>query len=138
MSDKKYCDNGDCPRVRDGEVLHLQHLKTEDSRSTENIDLGHLDKDSFFRSRRKVQGLFTFLITLAGILSFVSTFEIVIQIVKIAATILSIVSIGLALAVLNKGDSMKSRDQIDSIEKKMNTILELLEKDQTKKGDKKL
>lgn len=114
MIEENLCNDGRCKRVRRGEERHKQHLTEKESKHTNNKNSNDSEIDAFFRNRRSVQILFYILITIAGILSY---FSITISetVFKVIFTTFTVVFIGLAFAVLNKGDSMKTRDKIDKI-----------------------
>ena len=81
------------------------------------------DRDAPFRNRTFVQGMFYLFVILAGLLTFAAT-TVNNSIVKIVASIFIVVMIGLAFAVLSKGDNMKTRDKIDNILKKLDRFFE--------------
>ncbi|MBN4046084.1 hypothetical protein JYT57_00200 [Nitrosarchaeum koreense] len=137
MTAENLCDDGRCKRVRMGEEKHLKHLEGKKSKT--------VDPDEFFRHRNQVHLLFFGLIVLGGFLAFLednpfelspvndgSTDDVQVETIakafstyeQIAFKVLALILIGLAFAVLNKGEAMKMRDQIHRIESKLDKILE--------------
>lgn len=111
---------------------HSKHKGKITDKELQDINkiMKNSDNDAPFRNRKIVMSLFYILITIAGILTFVTTATTIDNlIVKIVASTFTVVLIGLAFAVLNKGDSMKTRDKIDSIETKLDKILERMDKE---------
>jgi len=114
-NDENLCNDGRCKRVRMGEKRHPKHLKEK-----ENIPE---DKDAPFRNPNFVSLLFYILLAVAGFLTYTSTITDV-TILKIVSSTLSVAFIGVAIQVLAKGDSVKTRDRIARIEEKLDKILE--------------
>lgn len=125
MREESFCNNGRCKRVRMGEERHSKHLTDKTSKKPDN--------DEFFRNRKKVQGSFYLLIVCSGIISYVPNSPFFSEIFKenplmsflqIVYASLSVLMVGLAFAILNRGTNIKTEDRIRRIENKLDKILE--------------
>ena len=115
MSKLELCEDGRCKRVRLGEERHSKHVN--------DAHLENSDRDAPFRNRKFVMAIFYSFIIIAGIFTFLTT-TVTDLLVKVITSTFIVIFIGLAFAVLNKGDNIRMRDQVHRIESKLDKILE--------------
>lgn len=107
-----------------GEERHEKHLNEKTTKKK-------TDKLDFFRSSKKVQGAFYALVISGGLITFltdnpIGPYSLLTEnfALKATYTIVGLILVGLAFAVLNKGSTIHTEDRVKRIESKLDKILE--------------